>query len=110
MSGDAEQRQCERRCGACQCIRRSVAALGRFRDGSPWLNSPRTGFGRRLARAVMALAAGFALEAHSEDGGTFMVGACKLATIGPGIVTGLVDARTGVPHGGRGGGRAGIET
>jgi hypothetical protein len=58
----------------------------------------------------MALAAVFALEAHSEDGGTFMVGACKLETIGPGVVTGIVDARTVLLDGGREARLAGIET
>jgi len=58
----------------------------------------------------MPLAAVFALEAHSEDGGTFMVGACKLETIGPGVVTGIVDARTVLLDGGREARLAGIET
>jgi endonuclease YncB( thermonuclease family) len=65
------------------------------------VKSPRTGFGRRLARALIALAAVFALEAHPENGGTFMVGACKLDTIGSGVVTGIVDARTVLLDGGR---------
>jgi hypothetical protein len=92
----------------CGCIRRSVAALRRFRDGSPWLNRPRTGHGR-FARALIALAAIFPREAHPEDGGKFMVGACKLETIGPGIVTGVVDARTVLFDGGREARLAGIE-
>jgi hypothetical protein len=89
-------------------IRRSVAALGRFRGG-PWLNSPRTGHCRRLGRALIALAAVLPLEAHPEDGGTFMLGACKLETIGPGIVTGIVDARTVLLDGGREARLTGIE-
>jgi len=55
------------------------------------------------------LAAVLPLEAHSEDGGTFMVGACKFETIGPGIVTGIVDARTVALDGGREARLAGIE-
>jgi hypothetical protein len=101
------QRQCQRS-GACDNVRRSVAALGRFREG-PWLNGPRTGFGRRFARALIALAAVLAFEAHPETGGTFMVGACKLETIGPGVVTGIVDARTVLLDGGREARLAGIE-
>src|SRR5947209_17746715 len=89
-------------------IRRSVAALGRFRGG-PWLNSPRTGHCRRLGRALIALAAFLPLEAHPEDGGTFMAGACKLETIGPGVVTGVVDAHTLQLEGGRQARLAGIE-
>jgi len=109
MSRDAARAQRRRRSGACSRVRRSVAALGRFRGGSPWLNSPRTGHGRRLARALIALAAGLAFEAHPETGGTFMVGACKLDTIGPGVVTGIVDARTVLLDGGREARLAGIE-
>jgi endonuclease YncB( thermonuclease family) len=90
-------------------IRRSVAALRRFRDGSPWLKCPRTGQGRWLARALIALAAFLPLEAHPEDGGTFMAGACKLETIGPGVVAGVVDARTLQLDGGRQARLAGIE-
>jgi endonuclease YncB( thermonuclease family) len=93
---------------ACDNVRRSVAALGRFREG-PWLNSPRTGHGRRFARALIALAAVFPFEAHPETSGTFMVGACKLDTIGPGVVTGVVDARTVLLDGGREARLAGIE-
>jgi hypothetical protein len=58
---------------------------------------------------VTALAAVFALEAHPEDGGTFMVGACKLDTIGPGVVTGIGDRRTVLLDGGREARLAGIE-
>jgi hypothetical protein len=108
MNRDAARAQRRRRSGACSRIRRSVAALGRFRE-DPWLKGPRTGQGRRLARALIALAAVFPLEAHSEDGGTFMVGACKLETIGPGVVTGIVDARTLLLDGGREARLAGIE-
>jgi Staphylococcal nuclease homologue len=64
------------------------------------LNCPRTGHGW-FARALIALAAIFPREAHPEDGGKFMVGACKLETSGPGIVTGVVDARTVLLDGGR---------
>src|SRR5260370_40009283 len=88
------QRQCRRRAGACSRIRRSVAALGRFRGGSPWLKSPRTGHGRRLPRALIALAAVLAFEAHPETGGTFMVGRRNVETNGPGVATRIGDART----------------
>jgi endonuclease YncB( thermonuclease family) len=108
MNRDGARGQHWRRAGACGSIRRSVAALGRFREG-PWLNSPRTGHGRRFARALIALAAVFAFEAHPETSGTFMVGACKLDTIGPGVVTGIVDARTVLLDGGREARLAGIE-
>ena len=73
------------------------------------MNSPRTGHGRRFARALIALAAVLAFEAHAETGGTFMVGACKLETVGPGVVTGMVDARTLLLDGGREARLAGIE-
>jgi len=73
------------------------------------LNSPRTGHGRRFARALIALAAVLAFEAHAETGGTFMVGACKLEMVGPGVVTGMVDARTLLLDGGREARLAGIE-
>jgi len=73
------------------------------------VNSPRTGHGRRLARALIALGAVLPLEAHPEDG-TFMAGACKFETIGPGVVTGVVDARTLLLDGGREARLAGIET
>ena len=72
------------------------------------MNCPRTGL-RRLPRALIALAAIFPFEAHPEDGGTFMVGACRLETIGPGIVTGVTDARTVLLDGGREALLAGIE-
>jgi endonuclease YncB( thermonuclease family) len=60
-------------------------------------------------RAVFALAAALPLEAHPESGGTWMVGACKLETIGPGVVAGVADARTLVLAGGRQVRLAGIE-
>ncbi len=73
------------------------------------MNSPRTGHGRRLARALIVLGAVLPLEAHPEDG-TFMAGACKFETIGPGVVTGVVDARTLLLDGGREVRLAGIDT
>src|SRR2546421_9091845 len=90
--------------------RRSVAALHRFRHRSPWLKCPRTGLACRLAHALVALAAALPLEAHSEPGGTFMVGACKLETIGPGVVAAVLDGRTLQLDGGREARLAGIET
>src|SRR5207248_10917894 len=91
----------------CPCLRAaavsphcSVAALHRFRDRSTWLKCPRTGLACRLARALVALAAALPLEAHPEPGGTFMVGACKLETIGPGAITAIVDGRTLLLDGG----------
>src|SRR3989442_15954954 len=60
-------------------------------------------------RAVFALAAALPLEAPPESGGTWMVGACKLETIGPGVVAGVADARTLVLAGGRQVRLAGIE-
>src|SRR5947208_2029859 len=89
--------------------RRSVAALHRFRDRSTWLKCPRTGLACRLARALVAPAAALPLEAHPEPGGTFMVGACKLETIGPGAITAIVDGRTLLLDGGREARLAGIE-
>jgi Staphylococcal nuclease homologue len=65
------------------------------------VNSPRTGCFGRIVRVLTALAAALPLEAHPEDGGTFMVGACKFETIGPGAVAGIVDARTLLLEGGR---------
>jgi hypothetical protein len=58
---------------------------------------------------LIALAAIFPLEAHPEDGGTFMVGGCRLETIGRGIVTGVTDGRTVLLDGGRDARLAGIE-
>src|ERR1051326_587417 len=80
--------------------RRNIAALRRFRGG-PCVNGPRTGCFGRIVRVLAALAAALPLEAHPEDGGTFMVGACKFETIGPGVVAGIVDARTLLLEGGR---------
>jgi endonuclease YncB( thermonuclease family) len=55
-------------------------------------------------------AAALPLEAHPETGATFMVGGCKLETIGPGFVTAIVDSRTVALDGAREARLSAIET
>jgi Staphylococcal nuclease homologue len=59
--------------------------------------------------ASVAAAAAVPLEAYPKSGETFMVGACKLETIGPDAVSAIVDARTILLKSGRQARLAGIE-
>ena len=50
--------------------------------------------GHRIVRALVALTAMSAIEAHAEAGAASAAGGCKLATVGTGMVSAVVDGRT----------------